>query len=165
MTCTARPRIEIPRPRQVRLGAQGSSRDERVAHEAARPDTDAEALSDLRSLVHADGHRNGALPTVLLTLSAAAIMSVIFVDDPTFLQPMSADAVLPIAPVPTPADVLPFAPGLGPTLWDEDGEPARVLSFSRPASRAALSDAVVDDLGRLLGELLVARWRRETSAE
>ena len=91
-------------------------------------------------------------------MNAAA--GAIIVDDPTWrLQPYRLDDVVPEA-VPTSAAVLPFTPYLGPTFaWDDD-EPARVLPFSRPA----LPDDVVDDLGRLLGGLLVARWRRETSA-
>lgn len=84
----------------------------------------------------------------------------IIVDDPTWrLQPYRLDDVLP-EPVPTPTAVLAFAPYLGPTFaWDDD-EPARVLSFSR----SPLSPGDVEDLGVLLGELLVARWRRQTVA-
>ncbi len=88
---------------------------------------------------------------------------VILVDDLDVLQPFRAGDIPPPLyawQVPLPPPVAAFAPGSGPAFdWEDHEPPARV-----PFARSALSHADVEDLGRLLGELLVARWRRETTA-
>jgi hypothetical protein len=90
-------------------------------------------------------------------------MNVIFADDPPFVLSYVCEEVETeeVEPAWEPPALIAHSPM---TLWDDRAwhldEPAHVLPFSR----SRLSDADANDLGVLLGELLVARFRRETVA-
>jgi hypothetical protein len=94
---------------------------------------------------------------------------VMVVDDPDFFQPIRPGDVL-TTPWGNSRDDEGEAPEVPLAVWrwsvwgiddpEDDDEPAHVLPFSR----SRLSDADVNDLGVLLGELLVARWRRDSLA-
>ena len=79
----------------------------------------------------------------------------------TLTEQQLRERMLAAAPAPPPAQVVKL-PLSGQLSFDFDRlGPGIVVTFGRPS---ALPDAVVEDLGRLLGEALVARYRRDNDA-